>query len=111
MRRANNRRASKVADQIMHELARVLVEEIEDPRLAFVTITGVRLNRDFSIAEVLFTHFQGEEKIPEILEGMEKAKGFFRSRLGANLRLRTVPDLRFFWDSFLKEMVYAPEFE
>ncbi len=42
-----------MGDQIMQVLASLLVQEVEDPTLALVTITGVRLNRDFSIAEVL----------------------------------------------------------
>ncbi|NCC24747.1 MAG: 30S ribosome-binding factor RbfA [Deltaproteobacteria bacterium] len=111
MHRAQGRRASRMADQVMQEIARILVEEIEDPRLAFVTVTGVRMNKDFSIAEVLFTHFQGEEKAAEIIEAFGGAQGFLRSRLGSCLRLRTVPELRFAWDTFLKEMIYGQEFE
>ena len=54
MQRSNSRRAVQMGDQIMQVLASLLVQEIEDPTLALVTITGVRLNRDFSIAEVLY---------------------------------------------------------
>ncbi|HKK34325.1 MAG TPA: 30S ribosome-binding factor RbfA [Desulfomicrobiaceae bacterium] len=106
MQRATTRRSQRMSDQIMRELSRILVEEIQDPRLEMLSITGVRMNRDFSIAEVLYTHIKGQEAIPEIEKGLAKAKGYLRSQLGRRLTLRGVPDLRFTWDTFLEEMVY-----
>ncbi|WP_457570512.1 30S ribosome-binding factor RbfA [Desulfovulcanus sp.] len=104
MRRATSRRAARLADMIMHELARIMVEEIQDPRLQLITISGVRLNRDMSVAEVLYTHIHGQSE--DLTQALSKARGFLRSSLGQNLRLRFVPELRFVWDVFLEEMVY-----
>ena len=104
MRRATSRRAARLADMIMHELARIMVEDIQDPRLQLITISGVRLNRDMSVAEVLYTHIHGQSE--DITQALSKAKGFLRSSLGQKLRLRFVPELRFVWDTFLEEMVY-----
>lgn len=106
MQRSNSRRANQMGDQIMQVLAMLLIHEVEDPELALVTITGVRLNRDFSIAEVLYTHLRGRSAEPEITKALTRAKGFLRSRLGKELKLRGIPDLRFHWDTFLEEMVY-----
>ena len=106
MQRSNSRRAVQMGDQIMQVLASLLVQEIEDPTLALVTITGVRLNRDFSIAEVLYTHIRGRSAEPEITKALFRAKGFLRSRLSKELNLRGIPDLRFQWDTFLEDMVY-----
>jgi ribosome-binding factor A len=93
-----------MADEIMRELGRIIVEESQDPRLTFLTITGVRLNKDFSIAEVLYTHYDGHSV--DLEKSLKKAHGFLRSRLGKNLKLRHVPELRFTWDSFVEEMIY-----
>ena len=106
MQRSNSRRAVQMGDQIMQVLASLLIEEVEDPTLRLVTITGVRLNRDFSIAEVLYTHIRGRAAEPEISKALIRAKGFLRSRLGKELNLRGIPDLRFQWDTFLEDMVY-----
>jgi ribosome-binding factor A len=106
MQRSNSRRAIQMGDQIMQVLASLLVQEVEDPVLQLVTITGVRLNRDFSIAEVLYTHIKGRTAEPEITKALIRAKGFLRTRLGKELKLRGIPDLRFQWDTFLEEMVY-----
>lgn len=104
MRVSTTRRSSRMADEIMRELGRIIVEESQDPRLEFLTITGVRLNRDFSIAEVLYTHYQGRSD--DLDDSLKKAKGFLRTSLGKSLKLRCVPELRFIWDSFVQEMVY-----
>lgn len=104
MQAATTRRSSRMADEIMRELGRIIVEESQDPRLEFLTITGVRMNKDFSIAEVLYTHFEGHSA--DLEKSLKKARGFLRSRMGKNLKLRYVPELRFTWDSFIEEMVY-----
>ena len=106
MQRSNSRRAVQMGDQIMQVLASLLVQEVEDPTPQLVTITGVRLNRDFSIAEVLYTHIRGRSAEPEITKALIRAKGFLRTRLGKELKLRGIPDLRFQWDTFLEDMVY-----
>ena len=106
MQRSNSRRAVQMGDQIMQVLASLLIEEVEDPTLRLVTITGVRLNRDFSIAEVLYTHIRGRSAEPEITKALFRAKGFLRSRLSKELNLRGIPELRFQWDTFLEDMVY-----
>lgn len=108
MHRATSRRAIQMADHIMQVLSRLVVEEVEDPALRLMTVTGVRLNRDFSIAEVLVTHVEGRAVEGRTLQGLARAKGFLRLRLGQELRLRAVPDLRFAWDTFLEDMVYDP---
>lgn len=106
MQRSTTRRSAQMADQIMQVLSMILIQEIEDPILTLTTITGVRLNRDFSIAEVLYTHIRGRTAEAEIDKALHRAKGFLRTRLGKELRLRAIPDLRFIWDTFLEDMVY-----
>lgn len=106
MQRSTSRRSMQMADQIMQVLAMLLIHEVEDPALQLVTITGVRLNRDFSIAQVLYTHIRGREVEAEIHQALMRAKGFLRTRLGKELKLRAIPDLRFAWDKFLEDMVY-----
>ncbi len=107
MQKAQSRRAFQKADQIARELGRILTEEVADPRLELVTITGARMNTDMSIVEVMYTHIEGKAKQAEIEQGFKQATGFFRTQLGSRLRLRGIPQLRFVWDDFLENMVYA----
>jgi ribosome-binding factor A len=106
MRKASSRKALRLEEMIIKELGVILEEEIQDPRLELVTISGVRLNRDLSVAEVLYTHSGTERKKSEVQRGLDSAQGYLRSRLGRRLKLRHTPELRFQWDNFLERMIY-----
>jgi ribosome-binding factor A len=108
MRKAYSRRAIRLEEMIMHELGRILVQEIQDPRLELVTVSGVRLNTDLTVAEVLYTHGQSPARHSEVQQGLDAARGYMRTMLGKRIKLRHVPELRFVWDSFLEETIHDP---
>jgi ribosome-binding factor A len=107
MKKAESRRSVRLADQFMREIALMVTEELQDPRLNLVTISGVRLNVDMSIAEVLYTVSGDEARRKEVQAALDHAKGFIRTRLGKILKLRYLPDLRFRFDEYLEDMVYG----
>ena len=86
-------------------LRRILAEElangIDDPRVGFVTISEVRLNRDRTIAEVFYTVLGDEEERETSLAGLKRARGYLRHVVGENVRMRQVPELRFKYDESL----------
>lgn len=102
-----SRRSIRMSDQIMRELALMLSEEIQDPRLELVTISGVRLNSDLSVATVLFTMQGDAARIKQAKDALYHTKGYFRSHLGRRIKSKFVPDLRFEFDDFLETMVYG----
>ncbi|MDZ7762600.1 MAG: 30S ribosome-binding factor RbfA [Desulfovermiculus sp.] len=108
MRKAHSRRAIRLEEMIMHELGRILVENIQDPRLELVTISGLRLNTDLTVAEVLYTHSRDSSDQDQVEQGLDAARGYMRSMLGKRIKLRHVPELRFVWDSFLEETIHGP---
>lgn len=108
MKVSNSRRATKMGDQILKELNLMLLEEVQDPRLELVTLTGVRMNQNLRIAEIFFTTPGGEEeRVIEALKAFKKASGFMRSSLGRRLHVKYLPEIRFTHDNFLEDMVYA----
>lgn len=92
---------------IQRDIALLLAEEVQDPRLELVTISGVRMNSDLSIANVLYTCTADPVRQEEIAASLDKAKGYLRKLLGHRLKLRAVPELRFQHDTFLEDMIYA----
>jgi len=107
MKASSSRRAVRMGDQIMREVAMLLVEEAQDPRLQLVTLSGVRMNANLRIAEIFYTVSGDAEHRREVQAGLEKATGFLRSNLGKRLKLQYTPELRFIFDEFLEDMVYA----
>lgn len=94
-------RTNKMTHAILEVLSELLQAHVKDPRVGFVTLGGVKLNRDHSVAEVYFS-VMGEGADPaQSLEGLKKAKGFLQARLSKTLGMRTTPDLRFVYDESL----------
>jgi len=107
MKSTTSRRSDRLADQIAKEMALALVEDVRDPRLELVTITGAALNADLTIARVYYTLSGDEARLAAAAKGLEQAKGYLRKLLGQRLRMKFVPDLRFARDTYLEDMVYA----
>jgi ribosome-binding factor A len=106
MQRSSTKRSLRLGDQIMREVADILTNEIQDPRLNLVTVSGVRMNADMRVAEILFTVGEGEERARNAQAGLDHAKGFVKRQLAGRLQLRQLPELRFCRDTFLEDVVY-----
>ena len=98
-------RGRRVADQIQRELAEILREELKDPRVRMVTITGVDVSADLAHAKVYFTSLVGEEERREIAAGLARAAGFLRTALGRRMRIHNIPELHFVHDASVEEGV------
>jgi ribosome-binding factor A len=88
-----------VGDRIAEEMALLLQREVEDPRLSMVTVTGVEVDRELAYATIYVSALDAEERIEEVLEALNGARGFLRSRLASAIPLRSFPQLRFRQDT------------
>lgn len=88
-------RTGRVGEQIKKELSVLIQSELKDPRIGFITVTGVEVTPDLSQAKVYLSVFGDDEKKNESLKGLEKANGFLRTELGKRIRLRHTPELIF----------------
>lgn len=97
-------RQERLADEIRDTLAMCFrAGQMEDPRLAGVTITAVKLTADLQLASVYFRIYSDEEGAPEKAKaGLISASGFLRRRLAQNVEARRVPGLRFFFDESIE---------
>jgi len=91
-------RIQKIEERIFEELSTILLMEVSDPRLATVSITKVRVDRELAYANVYVTSLEGRENADEILEGLKHAGGYLRSELANRIEIRHTPRLRFYWD-------------
>jgi phosphoesterase RecJ-like protein len=82
-------------------LADLVATEVKDPRVGFVSVGRVALNRDQTVAEVLVSVMGDDGERRESLAGLRQARGFLQRRLSDILRLRHTPDLRFKYDDSL----------
>lgn len=98
-------RPERVAELLHAELARLLREEVSDPRVGSLSVTHVRLTPDLKLARVHVVPLGGEGEPADLMKGLRKASGFLRTRIGQTLRLRYTPSLEFQLDEGLDEAV------
>jgi ribosome-binding factor A len=96
-----HKRSEKVAETIQEIICTILSRGLNDPRIGFVTITGVEVTDDLSLARIFFTVI-GDEKVKKDTEaGLNSAKGFIRCDIGKKLTIRHTPELVFKYDKSL----------
>ncbi len=100
--RGESRRLVRVSGAIRSELSRLLVKETNDPRFAWVTVTGVEVSADLRHAKVFVTA-TGVNDFKSVMQGLEKAAPFFQRELSRNIGLRFTPKLHFIQDTSFDE--------
>ncbi|HKK04733.1 MAG TPA: 30S ribosome-binding factor RbfA [Gammaproteobacteria bacterium] len=91
-------RSRRVGEQMQRELAQLIQREVKDPRLGMVTVSGVDVSRDYSVAKVYITVLGDNADPAQTLAILNKVSGFLRHELGQRMVLRTVPALTFHYD-------------
>ncbi len=86
-------------------MSELIMREIKDPRIGFVTVTGVSLSRDYSVARVGISVLNEEKDLNKTMQGLESARGFIQKHVGREIRMRTVPKIIFYFDTSLKDGV------
>jgi ribosome-binding factor A len=90
-------RMRRVNEAIRETLAEAL-GELKDPRIGFVTVTGVETSADLRQARVFVSVLGSEGKREESLAGLASAHGVLQARLARELRLKWTPQLAFEYD-------------
>ena len=98
-------RHQRLGNQVLRTLAELLRFEVKDPRVKNVALTSVDLSRDLSVARVYFGLLDPDADADSALEGLERATGFLRGKLGRSIKVRHVPELRFTHDDSAAEAV------
>lgn len=91
----SERRQQRVAEEIQRRSSQFIREELKDPRLGFLTITGVEINSDLTHATIFVSVLGDEGEREQTMEALRRAKGLIKRDIGDWLRLRTVPEIVF----------------
>ena len=102
MTRSSRHRSERLAALIKESIAEVLSSQIKDPRIGFVTVTGVTVTADISHATVRVSVLGADDEKDSAMEGLNHARGFIRTYLARQLDLRTAPELHFDLDRGLE---------
>ena len=97
-----SKRSEKVAEAIHEMVSELLIKGLKDPRIGFVTITGVKVNDDLGLATIYFSVIGSDEDKKATTQGLNSARGFVRKEIGKNLRIRHTPDINFRYDESIE---------
>jgi len=91
-------RSERIADVLRQALAEVIQHETRDPRIGFVTLTGIKLSPDLRYARVYVSRLGDEAEVDDALGALNRAAPFFRKALAGKTSLRFIPGLKFYRD-------------
>ena len=95
------RRVNAAVREVLSET----VGELKDPRIGFVTVTGVETSSDLRAARVFVSVLGSERKREESLAGLAAAHGVLQARIARELRLKRTPQLTFEYDDSVERGV------
>jgi len=85
-------------DESLRQLLSVRIGELKDPRIGFVTVTGVRTTPDLKQATVYVSVLGSEKKREKSLQGLAAAHGVLQAQIARELRMKRTPQLAFEYD-------------
>ena len=97
----NKLRIEKLQELIKQEMGKMLLKELKDPRIGFVTVTDVEMTGDLREAKIYVSIMGDAEQVKSSLEGLQSALGFIRREIGHRIRLRFTPEISFALDTSL----------
>ena len=98
---SNQLRVEKLQELIKQETGKMLLTDIKDPRIGFVTVTDVEMTGDLREAKIYVSIMGNDEQIKSSLEGLNSALGFIRREIGRRIKIRFTPEISFALDKSL----------
>jgi ribosome-binding factor A len=95
---AKSQRLARVEHEIVRELSEIIHEELKDPRIGFVTLTGCDVSPDLRSAHVFASPMGDKRAQSDTMRGLQSASGFLSVELGKRMRMRRTPTLTFVRD-------------
>ena len=96
-----NIKIERLNHAFMEEISNILMKEIKDEDISFVTITDVDITNDLSYAKVYVTVLKDEER-DNAIKALNKARGFIEMELSKRVDIRKMPELKFVYDESIE---------
>ena len=91
-------RMRRVNEAVREVVSARIAEGLRDPRIGFVTVTGVETSPDLRHARVFVSVLGSDQERAETLAGLDSAHGLLQQSVATELRLKRTPSLQFVFD-------------
>ncbi len=102
----SSRRIERLSESIKQEVSKIILYELKDPRISFITVTKAEMSSDLRRAKVYISIIGDALSQRKTLQGLEHAKGFIQGEVGARLQIRYTPILTFCLDESVKKSMH-----
>lgn len=99
-------RSQRLGELIKKEISDILLKEVKDPRIGFVSVTDVEVSGDLRHAKVFVSVYGDENERQATMEGLEKATGFIRKLIGERIKIHHTPEIMFRYDNSIEHGVH-----
>ncbi|ADQ14755.1 30S ribosome-binding factor RbfA [Halanaerobium hydrogeniformans] len=100
------KRAIRVGELLKEEISQIILREMKDPRIAFVSVTDVKVSGDLRHAKVFVSVFGTDKEKEETMEGLDKATGYIRKLVGERVKIHHTPEIIFRYDDSIEQGVH-----
>ncbi|SEJ10285.1 ribosome-binding factor A [Propionispira arboris] len=94
-------RMEKVQELVKQEVSQIILQELKDPRIGFVTVTQVDVTGDLRSTKIYVSIMGSDEQIKACWDGLQSSIGYIRREIGKRIRLRCTPEVTFQLDKSL----------
>jgi ribosome-binding factor A len=98
-------RKDRLEELIKRIVSEIIMRELKDPRIGFITVTGVELNRDYTEAKIGVSILGSTTDVRKSMEGIRSSSGYVQKLLGKELKIRNLPRVYFYLDKSVEEGV------
>ncbi len=98
-------RKNRLEELIRRIVSEIILRELKDPRIGFVTVTGVELSKDYSEARIGVSILGSTTEVRKSMEGIRSSSGYVQKLLGRELKIRTLPRVYFYLDKSVEQAV------
>jgi len=102
-------RVEKVQEFIKQEISKMILTELKDPRVGFVTITQVEATSDLLNAKIYVSLMGSDEQKSDTWKGLQSSLGYMRAEIGKRIRMRLTPNLSLHLDESLNYSAHIQE--
>jgi len=101
-----DRRSKRLCESIKKEISNVIVNELDDPRISFITVVSVKLSSDLKNAKIYISILGNSTTQKTTIYGLRNARKFIQGQVARRLNIKYMPIISFHVDDSLKKMAH-----
>lgn len=102
-------RVEKVQELMKQEVSQIILRELKDPRIGFVTVTSVECTGDLRESKIYVSLMGSEQQVKDCWAGLTSSLGYIRREIGKRIRLRFTPEISLAIDKSLDYSAHIQE--